>query len=349
MESVFSPYNTQIIFATLACLVSIMTAVYPEQVRLSRKSKICLVLLPLILNAVHGLIIVIDIYLNGINQAGVQWKDQPVVQFFQNTDLLPFGRYLLIVSALAMLFMYILIAVKKRTNFNDKGLMRYYVKLTEEQREGGPIIIIGGSMDFLGKCPCSKADVSKNKACVNFFEGKKGRLKRIFSEAKCKECCINNEQWNQLTWLVKRGCSIQIICAHPKNLTNETQAKELLGFLLNTWKKSRKRTNVQVFFFEAEKDPNIRGRIIEDFNQIKKVCWNFKNTNRKQNSYEMPFTYSQNDRMGALIIRAFDDIQKEATKITDAEENEYIKAYETYVNNDKQKEDQLCQQKKKSK
>lgn len=323
---VFSQYNIQIQCSTITCLLSIIIAIFPSQIVLTRKQKIFFTLTPFFINFITGAIIIGDVY----SSAG--WSEKGINQFIKYTDIKSFCNHLFLASVISTIIMFLIMTFLKKTTYNDKRLMKYYLKLTEKQNESGHIIIIGGSMDFLGIRPCEKASAltfkcSKSYRCAykipKIFE-------RWLSEKKCKKCCLNNEQWRQLSILISKGCRLQIICTHPKNTGAETYTKELLGFILIAWK----RDNVKIKFFTADNDPHIRGRIIEDFNRIKHICWNFKTSNGKQNSYETPYTYSENDRMGALVISAFKDIQRSAIDISEEEEFAYIKAFTDRKRND---------------
>lgn len=312
----FSQYSIQVYCSSVACLLSLIIAICPPQIMLKKWQKILFMLLPLFVNVITEIIIVIDVFfLNG-------WDKKEISRFITETDLGHFTYTLLIVSVVACAVMAVLIFVFKEKTYNDKQLMRYYVKLTAKQNESGHIIIIGGSMDFLGNRPCRSVDTlecccsEKNKEC-------KKKLLRMNSNKKCKSCCLNNEQWIQLANLIQKGCRIQIVCTHPKNTVPERQTKELLGYILYKWR----RENCTVRFFSPDKDPHIRGRVIEDFSSIKHVCWNFKTTNEKKNSYEAPHTFSQDERMGKFIIDAFYEISKKAHSISRNEENELIDAY----------------------
>ena len=315
---VFSQYNIQIYCSTLTTLISIVLALVPSSVQVTKKTKALFVVLPLFINLVQAIYIIVDVYLTGIDSTSIQWVNQGLKHFIEETDIKSFTYHILIISLLAMVVMFIVISVMKRTNFNDKQLMRYYLKLTNEQRDSGHIIIIGGSMDFLGVCPCKEV-TQKPYKCKKAYNK---LIDRWFSEKKCKKCCLNNEQWKQLSKLISRGCRLQIVCAHPNNTEQEIQTKALLGFILKAWK------NVKIKFFSADNDPNLRGRIIEDYNKTKRVCWNFKTSNKKKNSYEMPYTYSENDRMGALIIEAFNNIQASGQEMTPDEKKSYIQVFQ---------------------
>ncbi len=317
---VFSQYNIQIYCSTLACLVSIVLAIIPSQVRVTKKTKVFFVFLPLFINLLQAIYIIVDVYLNGVDRTSEKWIEQEFIHFIEETGIESFIWHILIISILSMVVMFIVISVMKKASFNDKQLMRYYLKLTNEQRDSGHIVIIGGSMDFLGVCPC-KTMTSKSFECKNTYYK---LTDRWFSEKKCKKCCLNNEQWKQLSKLICRGCRVQIVCAHPNNTEQATQTKALIGFILKSWKKD---DNVKISFFSADDDPNLRGRIIEDYTKTKRVCWNFKTSNKKKNSYEMPHTYSENDRLGALIIEAFDKIQASGQKMTQNEEDSCIQAF----------------------
>ena len=317
---VFSEYNIQIYCSTLSCLLAIIIAIFPSQIKLSRKVKVVFVFLPLIINFVTAAMIVVDIYFSK------DWNKKGINEFIKGTDIKSFRNSLLIISVISCFIMVIIIKCMKKSSYNDKQLMKYYLKLTDKQNESGHIIIIGGSMDFLGIRPCGEIDLKSFKCAKTYQCTHKTLeiLKKLLSGKKCKKCCLNNEQWKQLSMLINRGCRIQIVCTHPDNTESENYTKALLGFILQTWKRS----NIEIKFFTADNDPHIRGRIIEDFSNTRQVCWNFKTNSGKQNSYEAPYTYSQNDRMGAFIIDAFEDIQKKARTMTKDEEKEYIEAFE---------------------
>lgn len=316
---VFSQYNIQIYCSTIACLLSIIIAIFPSQIVLTRKIKVFFSFSPLIINFITGGIIVSDIYLS------VGWYEKGINQFINETDVRSFCNHLLVTSMVATIIMFFIIMFLKKTSYNDKQLMRYYLKLTDRQNDSGHIIIIGGSMDFLGVRPCKEVSTDPlecnkiyhcNHKIPRVFE-------RLFSKKKCKKCCLNNEQWRQLSRLISKGCRLQIVCTHPDN-TAETYVKELLGFVLKSWK----RNNIEIKFFTADDDPHIRGRIIEDFSRIRHICWNFKTNSGKQNSYEAPNEYSENERMGAFIIDAFNGIRDSATDMSEEEEQAYIKAFD---------------------
>lgn len=317
---VFSQYNIQIYCSTIACLLSIIIAIFPSQIVLTRKVKIFFSFSPFIINFITGVIIIADIYFS----AG--WSEKGINQFIGGTDVKLFCDHLLVTSVIATIIMFFVINFLKKTSYNDKQLMRYYLKLTDSQNDSGHIIIIGGSMDFLGRRPCKK--VSRNfLKCAKMYRSTyklPKAFERLLSEKQCKKCCLNNEQWRQLSKLISKGCRLQIVCTHPDNTESETYTKELLGFILKTWKMK----NIKIKFFTADSDPHIRGRIIEDFSKIRHVCWNFKTNNGKHNSYEAPYTYSENERMGAFIINAFNDIRDLATDMSTEEEQAYKKAFD---------------------
>lgn len=316
----FSQYNVQIYCSTITCLLSIIIAIFPSQIKLTRKVKVFFSLSPLVINLITGAIIMIDIYLSS------GWIEKRIIEFIEGTDIVPFCSHLLVTSVMASIVMFFIIIFLKRTSYNDKQLMRYYLKLTNDQKDSGHITIIGGSMDFLGIRPCKK--MSRSLKCDKVYFRTYRLIKafqRCFSKKQCRNCCLNNEQWRQLLSLVNKGCRIQIVCTHPNNTEFETSTKELLGFILKTWKK---KNNIEIKFFTADSDPHIRGRIIEDFSNIQHVCWNFKTNNHKNNSYEEPYTFSKNERMGALVIKAFDDIRRSAIAMSTEEEQECIKAFD---------------------
>lgn len=316
----FSQYNVQIYCSTIACLLSIIIAIFPSQIKLTRKVKAFFSLSPLIINLITSIIIIIDVYLSS------GWMDKGIDQFIEGTDIVSFCSHLLSTSVVASIIMFFVIIFLKRTSYNDKQLMRYYLKLTSDQNDSGHITIIGGSMDFFGIRPCKK--ISSSFKCDKVYHRTYRLLKafeRWFSEKQCRKCCLNNEQWKQLSSLINKGCRLQIVCTHPDNTEFEIYTKELLGFILKTWKKGN---NIEIKFFTADNDPHIRGRIIEDFSNIQHVCWNFKTNNDKNNSYEEPYIFSKNERMGAFVIKAFDDIRSSAIAMSTEEEQEYIKAFE---------------------
>jgi hypothetical protein len=317
---VFSQYNIQIYCSTIACLLSIIIAIFPSQIVLPRKIKVFFSFFPLIINFITGGIIIADIYLSE------GWSEKGINQFIEGTDVKSFCSHLLVSSVIATIVMFFLIIFLKRTSYNDKQLMRYYLKLTDKQNDSGHIIIIGGSMDFLGLRPCK--NVSTNPFKCNKTYRRTYKIPKVFerllSDKQCKKCCLNNEQWRQLSKLISKGCRLQIVCTHPDNTESEASTKELLGFIIKSWKRS----NIEIKFFTADNDPHIRGRIIEDFSKIRHVCWNFKTNSGKQNSYEAPYTYSENERMGAFIINAFKDISESAMDMNADEEQAYIKAFE---------------------
>lgn len=323
---VFSQYNIQIYCSTIACLLSIIIAIFPSQIVLTRKIKIFFSLTPFIINFITGTIIIVDVYLS----AG--WSKKGINQFIEYTDIKSFCNHLFVASVISTILMFLIMTFMKKTTYNDKRLMKYYLKLTNNQNESGHIIIIGGSMDFLGSRPCKKVSTSSFK-CSKMYHCKykiPKMCERCLSDKKCKKCCLNNEQWRQLSILISKGCRLQIICTHPENTGEETYTKELLGFILKSWK----RRNIKIKFFTVDNDPHIRGRIIEDFSNIKHVCWNFKTSNGKQNSFEVPYIYSENDRMGAFVINAFKNIRDSATDISKEEECAYIKAFDDRKEND---------------
>lgn len=323
---VFSQYNIQIYCSTIACLLSIITAIFPSQIVLTRKIKIFFSLTPFIINFITGAIIIVDVYLS----AG--WSEKGINQFIEYTDIKSFCNHLFLASVISTIIMFLIMTFLKKTTYNDKRLMKYYLKLTKNQNESGHIIIIGGSMDFLGIRPCREVTASTFECSKSYHCAYKipKMFERWLSEKKCKKCCLNNEQWRQLSILISKGCRLQIVCTHPENTGAETYTKELLGFILRAWKRS----NIEIKFFTADNDPHIRGRIIEDFSKIKHVCWNFKTSNGKQNSYEAPYTYSENERMGAFIINAFKDIRDLAIDISEEEVRAYIKAFNDRKRND---------------
>lgn len=316
----FSQYNVQIYCSTIACLLSIIIAIFPSQIKLTRKVKVFFSLSPLIINLITGAIIIIDIYISS------EWIEKRIIDFINRTDIVSFCSHLVVTSIVASIVMFFIINFLKRTSYNDKQLMRYYLKLTNDQNDSGHITIIGGSMDFLGICPCKK--MSSSLRCDKIYCRTYRLIKafqRWFSKKQCRKCCLNNEQWRQLLSLVNKGCRIKIVCTHPNNTELATYTKELLGFILKTWKKE---DNIEIKFFTADGDPHVRGRIIEDYSNIQHVCWNFKTNNNEINSYEEPYTFSKNERMGALVIKAFDDICRSAIAMSTEEEQEYIKAFD---------------------
>lgn len=318
---VFSQYNIQIYCSTLTCLLSIILAIFPSQIRLTKKTKLFFIFLPLLINFIQALYIVVDVYLTGVDNNLNKWSELGLKKFIEQTDVTFFTSHMITASIISMALMFIVISILKKTSFNDKQLMHYYIKLTDEQRDSGHIIIIGGSMDFLGVCPCQNMD-SESYACKNIFQN---FIEKWFGENKCKKCCLNNEQWIQLSKLINRGCRVQIVCSHPNNTELQKETKALIGFILKTWKKA---DNVKISFFNPDNDPNLRGRIIEDYNKIRRVCWNFKTSNKKTNSYEMPYIFSEKDRLGALIIDAFEKIQSSGQEITQEEQTEYIRVFQ---------------------
>lgn len=318
----FSQYNIQIYCSTLACLLAIIIAIFPTQIILEKKIKIIFSFSPLIINFITGVIIITDVYISK------GWAKKGVSQFWQLTDVKEFCINLLITSMISSVIMFLIITFMKKSSYNDKQLMRYYIKLTDKQNDSGHIIIIGGSMDFLGIRPC-KEMVEDTCECGHSYEHTYGGfklLRNLVNPRKCKKCCLNNEQWRQLSQLINKGCRLQIVCTHPDNTGSVVHTKELLGFILKIWKRGNR--NIEIKFFSADSDPHIRGRIIEDFSKIRHVCWNFKTKNGKQNSYEAPYTYSENERMGAFIIDAFENIQASGRIMTVEEEQEYIKAFD---------------------
>ncbi len=317
----FSQYNVQIYCSTIACLLSIIIAIFPSQIVLTKKTKVFFAFAPFIINFITAVIIIADVYISG------EWIDKGIAQFIEGTDVKSFLIRLLVISAIATVMMFLIIIFLKKTSYNDKQLMRYYIKLTDKQNTSGHIIIIGGSMDFLGVRPCTKIS-GESFSCGKAYK-RANRVVKVLerwkSEKRCKKCCLNNEQWRQLSNLITTGCRLQIVCTHPDNTESEMYTKELIGFILKSWKREN---NIDIKFFTPDNDPHIRGRIIEDFSKLKHVCWNFKTNSSKQNSYETPYTFSENERMGAFVIKAFDDIEKSGTPITPEEESAYIKAFE---------------------
>lgn len=312
--TIFFQSVVQICCSTIACVLSIIIAIFPVHIKLTRKIKILFSLLPLIINFITGAIIIVYTYLS-------EWIEKGINQFIKETDVESFCILLLVISIIACIIIFFIIIFLKRI-YTDKRLMRYYLKLTYKQKVSGHITIIGGSMDFLGTRPCRKMpkdsfQCKKAYSSTHIFE-------RYIGKKQCRTCCLNNAQWIQLSKLIKEGCRIQIVCTHPNNAEFETNTKELLGFILKTWKKEN---NIEIKFFTTDNDPHIRGRIIEDFNNIQHICWNFKTNNDKRNSYEEPYIFSKNDRMGAFVINAFDNIRASAIAMKTEEEQEYINAF----------------------
>lgn len=320
--SVFSQHNVSIYCQTLASILAIIVAIFPTNVVLTRKQKGFLCSAPAISNLAAGVMIIGDALKN--RRYGVSKFSELVAQ----TDVWSFIISLLNTSLAATIIVLLFVLIVKRGTYNDKRLMRYYLKLTNKQKESGHITIIGGSLDFFGVRPCkSKADAFDDNTlkCKKTYDSKHKLTmmrKRFFCQKSCRRCCLNNEQWKQITMLIKKGCKLQIICTHPDNTETELYTKELLGFLLKAWEKG-----VSVRFFDNATDPHIRGRIIEDFSNVKQVCWNFKTTNGKKNSYEAPYTFSKNERMGAFVIYAFEKIGESAREMPDNEKTQYIEIF----------------------
>lgn len=321
---VFDQYNIQIWCSAIACILSIFLAIFPSQVRITKITKVLFALIPFAINLVQAIGIIIYVFLNGVDNNSKEWKSQEFKHFWEETDILPFVKNVLFISILATVVMIIIISLMKRTNFNDRQLKRYYLKLTDKQRDSGHIIIIGGSMDFLGTCPCRNMN-NISFECEDTYNNWIGKW---HSKEKCKKCCLNNEQWKQLSSLICNGCRIQIICAHPNNTEQADQTKKLIGFILKSWKKENVENNIIINFFNVDDDPNLRGRIIEDYAETKYVCWNFKTSNRKKNSYERPYVFSAKDRLGSLIVKAFDTIKNSSNEISQEEAESYIQIFE---------------------
>ena len=322
---IFSRYNIQFYCTTITYLVSTISTIAPLQIRITKRRKVLYVLLPFLSNLVQAIYIIVDVYLTGVeNETLKKWIEQGLKYFIDNTDIASFVNHMLIISVIPMIIMFVVISVMKRTNFNDRQLTHYYLKLTDKQKCSDHITIIGGSMDFLGVRPCKKISMNSFEFDKAYFY-KHMLLKifeRWFGEKQCRKCCLNNEQWIQLSKLVNKGCRIQIVCKHPSNTEFETHTKEFLGFIFKAWKRGN---NIEIKFFK-DGDPYVRGRIIEDYDSVRQVCWNFK-TNNRQNSYEAPYIYRKNERMGAFVIDAFDNICELATSINTKEERAYIKAF----------------------
>lgn len=322
---VFSRYNIQFYCTTITYLVSTISTIAPFRIRITKRRKSLYVLLPFFSNLVQSMYIIVYVYLKGVeNGTSKKWIEQGFEYFIDKTDIASFVKHMLIISIIPMIIMFIIISVMKRTNFNDRQLTRYYLKLTDKQKCSDHITIIGGSMDFLGIRPCKK--ISSSFKCDKAYCHTHMLLKifeRWLGEKQCRKCCLNNEQWKQLSSLINKGCRIQIVCKHPNNTEFETHTKEFLGFILKAWKREK---NIEIKFFK-DGDPYVRGRIIEDYDSVRQVCWNFK-TNNKQNSYEAPYLYRKNERMGAFVIDAFDNICELATSINTKEEQAYIKAFD---------------------
>lgn len=323
---VFSQYNIQFYCTTVVYLVSTISTIAPLQIRITKGRKAFYVLLPFFSNLVQVMYIIVYVYLKDKdNNASKKWIELGLKHFITETDMMPFVRHILIISIVLMIVMFVIISVMKRTNFNDKQLTSYYLKLTDKQKCSDQITIIGGSMDFLGVRPCKKISM-KSIVCDRAYCRTNIVLKilgRLLGEEKCKKCCLNNEQWIQLSELVNKGCKIQIVCKHSDNIESETHTKEFLGFILKVWKR---KNNIEIKFFK-DGDPYVRGRIIEDYDSVKQACWNFK-TNNRQRSYETPYIYKKNERMGAFVIDAFDNIYELAIPIKADEEQEYIRSFD---------------------
>ena len=315
-----SANNTEINSLTIASVLTVIFAIYPYETTLTKRSKILFILLPFIVNIAFGTGVIWDCYFE-------RDVTKSISDFIHESDAVSFILRIVTASFIAMIVLFLFICFTKRYKYNDKQLRRYYLKLTESQKPSGRITIIGGSMDFLGKCPCG--ELPQNTFNCNKAYRWANKLKKIserwVGEKHCRECCLNNEQWRQLSILISGGCSLQILCTYPSKTPSESNTKKLLGFIIKAWNTNN---NVGIKFF-IDNDPHIRGRIIEDFSDVRHVCWNFKNTNGRQNSYEAPRTFTQDKRMGAFIINAFDHIHESGRDMTAEEKADYVDSFET--------------------
>lgn len=325
---VFSQYNIQIYCSTLSCLISIFLAIISSPVTINTKRKILLTFLPLVINFIQYAYIIIDIYFNGLDNKLVKWSKQGLESYVEETDIISFTNHIFLISVCAMVVTFIFVYTVKKSSFNDKQLTNYYLKLTDSQRESGHMMIIGGSMDFLGKPPCNK--MLQDTTCPNTYKHSLERYTSKQRSKECDNCCLNNKQWKQLHKLVNMGCRINIVCTHPSNTENEVYSKAMIGFIIKSWDTNK---NISISFFNVNNNPNIKGRVIEDYNKTKHVCWNFKTTNNEKNTYEMPNIYSENSRLGAFIIEAFDNIQSSGKKISQDERIEFISQFEKIKGN----------------
>lgn len=317
---IFTQESTQIYISTLATIVSILTAVIPSEGSLTKLRKAFFSIMPFLVNVITVLLIVGDkIFSYGLLDKGMK-------HVLHDTDIIPFIITVVIVSFVASLVTYVIISAFKKSTYNDKQLMHFYTNLTKKQNRSGHIRIIGGSLDFFGRRPClSVAD--DNLSCEHAINSryKKFAIYRFFVRGRCKNCCLNNSQWRQMNSLIDTGCRLHIVCSNPANTATQNNTREFLGYILKTWER---RDNLFIRFFTADSDPHLRGRIIEDYTNIRHVCWNFKTTNGLQNSYEPPYTFSENDRMGAFVIEAFEGIEEKGTPISKGQKSNCIDAYD---------------------
>lgn len=311
MEAEASQLLSDLVASTFSTILAILLAVAPSNVVIRKKTKIILTLTPGITNLIVFIVATCFSYYDG------GWDAKSFLQFATANNLTLVIKQLLGISGGACLVLGLIIGKVKSNTFNDKRLMQHYVKMTDMQKSGCEIIIIGGSMDFLGRRPCKDViDEMQNKCPHKVrYKTKFGRFFALkHGQEKCKYCCVNNPQWVQLVGLIDKECPINIICTNPTR-NNETDkfTKELLGLLLKLSKRAN--DNVNIFFFERKDDPNVRGRIVEDRNNIKHICLNFKREN-DQHSYERPIKCEDTSSLGKFYIEAFENIKSKATPLT---------------------------------
>jgi len=204
-------------------------------------------------------------------------------------------------------------------NVTESMLMRDYLKFTEEsiRDEGAELILIGGSLGFLGEVTKISAKSERwRKRCKSNYESSS-----CADGKKCNyDCIYKNKQFLQLNKLKAKIQKLRILIRDPKD---NAVAKALIGKLYMDF------GNKLELKYYPEGKVKLYARIIQYENSMPQMFWHWNNND---NTFGRAEPLDDKTPKGATFIYMFSEVLWEKSTDPILTKEDFIKEYIKRVN-----------------